>query len=324
MPARQKHPDASLRERTLAAIPGYSEAAEAVVVAQRWVNEHGLVPPLSETWSALLAGVRAAAYETGDFPADVAEQYLAAEDHARLAGHRATLARDALSSVMADRDQALRDGTVDGLAFLESELRSLTARVNALSESGAVPGSAEDAIRAGATKEWVQTSELVAEYDAIRAVQWDLTRGSGITRQVFAVVALFADAVTVDPFWTARRHASAARVVGQTEQADAYRQWLTSVPRTGAPEPRERTGWWPEHADRWAHLTWLAEHSKPWAPTPDVIASTHEAAMTGTRPTSDLAGLQAVYSAQQRYAELTGITVSSAPEPARRIPAAVL
>lgn len=215
----------------LAAIPGYTDALATKRTLDAWplptIVEDD---PAGALWDAARRGEPTA-------PADLAERL--ARQALALQGANAawSLIRSAREQAAAALDETVRANPDPALTYLADRLAEVLAAVREADAALPPAVTAETAARSGGNvlAAWQQLAAAADDYDAIRAVQWQIlgatTRPEGVGdrrehRAWLLRSGLLSDAIDADAFWVDRRVIAArARLVTDT---DGTQNWETA------------------------------------------------------------------------------------------------
>jgi hypothetical protein len=272
--------------RAYAAIPNFTELSAAI----DRLRDHAtiLASPTVPTADQVADEVRAVVVAGQPIPDNIGARVVAAEDDQRhrqaeaaLIGFQAGSQRTGVVGRLAhERDALIRQHADDVLKFLSAELDQIIDQVADADRALGGVRTAEQAVRAGAEQSatWSQLSDLVTDYDALRAAQQQvLVLAGGEVARVCADLeagGYVKNSITIDPYWT-------CRIAGELETTpDAE-----IVARSPWPSPRLTRGsaHWPT-TDKPSYIRWLATGpAQAWVPTRPALRRALERLATAER-----------------------------------------
>jgi hypothetical protein len=223
-------------------------------------------PKEQDARAAVEAEVRRLLRAGETVPGDIAQSIIDAQQADALGLLRST----AMSQVVrAAADRQLQPQSINAaLDYLRDLLDMVAGEVTVLAPNVSTLASADDAIKSHAVDEWRRLGELATEYAEIRRVQQALSSAAlrnsvhTFSSAEFERSALFADALTWHPAWTARRAEVVRTEAGSGPLPQAvrdYQQWL----RAGLHDSDVLNGLVPPER----RLILVFTQHRPWIPT---------------------------------------------------------
>jgi hypothetical protein len=264
----------TVRSRTLAAIPGYTEAARRSGNARARIRLKNDGLQFETAYAALVTKVQSLVDDDQDVPLNIADAAAQAERDDRSRTLRAQVLSSIAGPIAGNRastEQYLVSGAQEATKHLASELAALVTEVKSLAPDLVGIRNAAEAIKAGprAVAAWQSLDAHVTTYNDIRQTQWEILAAniSTPTGDVIGRIALFAESLDVLPYWVNRRMDAAAKSRTDTQEQREYQTWLRSAKSAW---PQSEHAWWPT-ADQEHHLVHICTKLHPWIPTPAVF-----------------------------------------------------